>query len=309
MPRCDLSGTAVDTCAIIGNALLLRKVFVKITEMGYRTSYFNVTDDLGNVLGTNVYKNDLCDGIYYYVPYDATEIILEAIGKCRFFLHRDIIELTEAQINALECNVVNTGTVWKHLTDTKLTNNFYGNIEPYIIEYPFFYQYQDEILQNVKDYTIAYKYLPIPDGVYNDNAKIQTNNQYFNKVIIYNGQQCTGLLKLVPKPMNNLAAYNQYPIYNTDSKTITYTKSDSFYQYNTFWSVVIDREQPLFNIGCESLSIDKVLNQSNMDYGVRSFKKDTMRAKGVLIRHILDDTSDAHLVSQFIIAPSQISYK
>jgi hypothetical protein len=109
--------------------------------------------------------------------------------------------------------------------------------------------------------------------------------------------------------MNNLAAYNTYPIYNTDSKTILYTKSDSFYQYNTFWSVVIDREQPLFNIGCESLSIDKVLNQSNMDYGVRSFQKDTMRAKGVLIRHILDDRSDAHLVSQFIVAPSQISYK
>jgi hypothetical protein len=128
-------------------------------------------------------------------------------------------------------------------------------------------------------------------------------------VIIYNGQQCTGLLKLVPKPMNNLAAYNTYPIYNTDSKTITFTKSDSFYQYNTFWSVVINRELPLFNTGCESLSIDKVLNQSNMDYGVRSFQKDTMRAKGVLVRHILDDTSDAHLVSQFIIAPSQISYK
>ena len=309
MPNCNLSGTAVDTCALIGNAREQRRVFVKITEMGYRTSYFNVTDNLGNVLGTNVYKNDLCTGIWYYISYEATEIILEAIGKCRFFLHKDIIELTEAQINALTCNVVNTGTLWRHLTDTKLTNNFYGNIEPYIIEYPFFYQYQDEILQNVKDYTIAYKYLPIPDGVFNDNAKIQTNNQYFNKVIIYNGQQCTGLLKLVPKPMNNLAAYNTYPIYNTDSKTITYTKSDSFYQYNTFWNVVVDKSQPLFRTGCESLSIDKVLNQDNMDYGVRSFNKDTMRAKGVLVRHILDDTSDAHLVSQFIIAPSQISYK
>jgi hypothetical protein len=277
--------------------------------MGYRTSYFNVTDDLGNVLGTNVYKNDLCTGIYYYVPYNATEIILESIGKCKFFLHREIIQLSPAQIAALTCNVVNTGTLWRHLTDTKLTNNFYGNIEPYVIEYPFFYQYQDEILQNVKDFTRAYKYLPIPDGVFNENAKIETNNKYFNKVIIYNGQQCTGLLKLVPKPMNNLAAYNTYPIYNTDSKTITFTKSDSFYQYNTFWSVVINRELPLFNTGCESLSIDKVLNQSNMDYGVRSFQKDTMRAKGVLVRHILDDTSDAHLVSQFIIAPSQISYK
>jgi hypothetical protein len=309
MPRCNLSGTAVDTCAIIGNALLLRKVFVKITEMGYRTSYFNVTDDLGNVLGTNVYKNDLCTGIWYYVPYNATEIILESLGKCRFFLHRDIIELTASQIADLECNVVNTGTLWRHLTDTRLTNNFYGNIEPYIIEYPLAYEYHDEILQNVKDFTRAYKYLPIPDGVYNDNAKIQTDNQYFNKVIVYNGQQCTGLLKLVPKPKNNLAAYNQYPIYNDDSKTILYTKSDSFYQYNTFWNVVIDKEQPLFNIGCESLSIDKVLNQDNMNYGVKSFNKDTMRAKGVLVRHILDDRSDAHLVSQFILAPSQISYK
>jgi hypothetical protein len=199
--------------------------------------------------------------------------------------------------------------LWRHLTDTKLTNNYYGNIEPYVIEYPFYYQFQDEILQNVKDFTRAYKYLPIPDGVFNENAKIETNNQYFNKVIIYNGQQCTGLLELVPKPMNNLAAYNSYPIYNTDSKTITYTKSDSFYQYNTFWNVVVNKAQPLFRTSCESLSIDKVLNQSNMDYGVRSFNKDTMRAKGVLIRHILDDTSDAHLVSQFVIAPSQISYK
>jgi hypothetical protein len=286
-----------------------KSVYVKITEAGYRTSSFNVSDDLDNVLGTAVPKANLIAGIWYEVNDAATEIILESIGKCRFFLHKSIIGLTAAQIDALTFNVVNTGTLWQHLTDTKLTNNYYGNIEPYIIEYPFFYQFQDEILQNVKDYTIAYKYLPIPDGVYNDNAKIQTNNQYFNKVIIYNGQQCTGLLKLVPKPMNNLAAYNTYPIYNTDSKTILYTKSDSFYQYNTFWSVVIDREQPLFNIGCESLSIDKVLNQSNMDYGVRSFQKDTMRAKGVLIRHILDDRSDAHLVSQFIVAPSQISYK
>lgn len=286
-----------------------KSVYVKITEAGYRTSSFNVSDDLDNVLGTAVPKANLIAGIWYEVNDAATEIILESIGKCRFFLHKSIIGLTAAQIDALTFNVVNTGTLWQHLTDTKLTNNYYGNIEPYIIEYPFFYQYQDEILQNVKDYTIAYKYLPIVDGVFNENAKIQTNNQYFNKVIIYNGQQCTGLLKLVPKPMNNLAAYNTYPIYNTDSKTILYTKSDSFYQYNTFWSVVIDREQPLFNIGCESLSIDKVLNQSNMDYGVRSFQKDTMRAKGVLIRHILDDTSDAHLVSQFIIAPSQVSYK
>jgi hypothetical protein len=310
--RCDLAGTAVEGCALIGNAILQIRIFVKITEMGYRTDYFNVTDDLGNVLGTNVYKEDLCAGIWYYVPYNATEVILESLGKCKFFLHKDIIELSApaiANLENTECSIVNTGTLWRHLTDTKLTNNFYGNIEPYVIEYPFMYQFHDEILQNVKDYTRAFKYLPIPDGVFNDNAKVEVDDQYFNKVIIYNGNQCTGMLKLVPKPNNNLSAYMQYPIYQADSKIITYTKTDSFYQYNTFWSVLRNRAVPMFVTSCESLSVDKVLNQTNMDYTTRSFKKETMRGKGVLIRHILDNTSDVHLVSQFIIAPSQISYK
>ena len=199
--------------------------------------------------------------------------------------------------------------MWRHLTSELVNNNFYGTIVPYIIEYPFAYEYHDEILQNVKDYTRAYQYLPIPDGVYNDNAKIQTDDYYFNKAVLYNGQQSTGLLKLVKKPMHNLAAYNQYPIYNTDSKTILFTKSDSFYQYNTFWNVVKDKTQTLFNTTCESLSIDRVINESNMDYGTRSYRKDPLRAKGLLIRHILDDRSDIHMVSQFIVAPSQISYK
>jgi hypothetical protein len=109
--------------------------------------------------------------------------------------------------------------------------------------------------------------------------------------------------------MNNLQAYNQFPIFNTNSKTITYTKSDNFYQYNTFWALQKSSQIPLFNTECESLSIDKVINESNMDYSSRSFKKAPLRAKDLKVRHILDNSSSVHLVSQFIITPSQISYK
>ena len=154
-----------------------------------------------------------------------------------------------------------------------------------------------------------YQYLPIPDGVYNYNAQIQTDNQYFNKAIVYNGQQSSGILELVPKPINNLKQYLTYPLYNAESKTITYTKSDNFYQYNTFWSLVKNKSVPLFMTSCESLSIDKVVNQVNMDYGKRSYKKEPLRAKDLRVRHILDNSSDFHLVSQFIITPAQISYK
>lgn len=210
--------------------------------------------------------------------------------------------------NFFYSGLLNNG-LWRHLTNTLLNNNYYGTIHPYIIEYPFAFTYQDEIVQNVKDYTKVYQYLPIPDGVFNDNAKVLTNDYYFNKAIIYNSQQNSGLLELVKKPKNDLSQYGKYPIYNESSKTITFTKSDSFYQYNTFWSVYSDKTKPMFTTSCQSLSIDKVLNNSVMDYGTRSFKKEPIRAKDLLIRHILDNKSDLHLVSQFIIVPTQISYK
>jgi hypothetical protein len=284
-------------------------VTIKLEKAGNRVGPFNISDNYGNVLGTGVTKQKLIDGASYTVDDAVTVIILESIGKCKTTKFLSITSLSFIQLAEIQFTPQNTATMWRHLTDTKLYNSYYGNIEPYIIEYPFAYQFHDEILQNVKDFSTVYKYLPIPDGVYNDNSKIQTDDQYFNKAIIYNGQQCSGILELVPKPMNNLKAYMQYPIYNTYSKTITFTKSDNFYQYNNFWSVVKDKTVPLFVTGCESLSIDKIINQANMDYGVRSFKKDTIRAKGLLIRHILDNKSDAHIISQFILAPSQVSYK
>ena len=106
-----------------------------------------------------------------------------------------------------------------------------------------------------------------------------------------------------------MKAYMQYPILNSDSKTITYTKSDNFYQYNTFWALEKSSQVPLFRASCESMSIDKVVNQENMDYGLRSFKKATIRAKELKVRHILDNSATTHLVSQFILTPAQISYK
>ena len=284
-------------------------ITIKLTKAGVRTGPFKISDNYGNVLGTNISRSQVISGITYSVDDEVTVIIIESIGKCKTRLQMSIEELCITDIAAIEFVPTNTASLWRHLTNTVIYNIFYGNIEPYVIEYPFAYEYYDEILQNVKDYTKTYRYLPIPDGVFNDNAKIETNTVYFNKAVLYNGQQSSGILELAPKPMNNLKEYLKYPVYNAESKTITFTKSDNFYQYNTFWSLVKDKSVPLFVTGCDSLSVDKVVNQLNMDYGKRSFKKEPLRAKDLKVRHILDNRSDAHLISQFIITPSQISYK
>ena len=287
----------------------MKTVFIKLTKSSLRSGPFNITNEYGDVIATDVSRNELIAGVSYNVNDNVTIITITSIGKCNTVKSFPIAVISSGEIAAATYTPSRNACLWTHLKNPVLYNYFYNNIEPYIIEYPFSYQSYDEILQNVKDYTKAYKYLVDTDFVSDECDKIETDDRWFNKAVVYNGQQSSGILELVPKPMNNLSAYLAYPKFNANSKTITYTKSDNFYQYNTFWSLVKDKSIPLFTRTCESLSIDKVVNQANMDYGLRSFKKEPLRAKDLKVRHILDDRSDAHLVSQFIITPAQISYK
>jgi hypothetical protein len=245
----------------------------------------------------------------YLVADDVTIISIESLGKCKNKRNFPIGTVYPSEIASTKFVPSSNACIWKHLKNPVIYNYFYNNVEPYIIEYPFAYQYQDEILQNVKDYSKVYRYLRDIDFVSDECDKVEIDNYWFNKAVVYNGQQSSGILELVPKPINNLSAYLQYPKYNTDSKTITYTKSDNFYQYNTFWALNKSPYVPMFNTSCESMSIDKVVNQDNMDYSSRSFKKAPLRAKELKVRHILQDNCTTHLVSQFILTPAQISYK
>lgn len=283
-------------------------IIIKLTKSGSNIGPFSVVDDLGNLLGENYTKEQLIDGVGFIVQDSVQVVTLSSTGENKISKNIPVTEISSLDLinNYTE---ISTGQIWKHLLNTTKYNNYYGKIYPYIIEYPFAYQYQDEILQNVQDYSRVYKHIKDPFNSFSDFEKVEVNNEWFNKAVLYNGQQSSGILNLVPKPINNLKEYVSYPKFNLDSKSILYTKSDNLYQYNTFWSVVKNTSEPLFIKSCENLSIDKEVNQSNMDYSSRSFKKEPLRAKYLKIRHIKDDSDDTHIVSQFIIGTTQKSYK
>ena len=285
-----------------------KHIIIKLTKSGSNIGPFSVVDDLENLLGENYTKEQLIDGVGFIVQDSVQVVTLSSTGENRISKNIPVTEISSLDLinNYTE---ISTGQIWKHLLNTTKYNNYYGKIYPYIIEYPFAYQYQDEILQNVQDYSRVYKHIKDPFNSFTDFEKIELNNQWFNKAVLYNGQQSSGILNLIPKPINNLKEYVSYPKFNLDSKSILYTKSDNLYQYNTFWSVVKNTSEPLFVKSCENLSIDKEVNQSNMDYSSRSFKKEPLRAKYLKIRHIKDDSDDIHIVSQFIIGTTQKSYK
>lgn len=289
----------------------MKTIIVRLKKAGNRTTTFSISDAMGNILIEDVTKQSLIDGIALTIEDNVTAITITPTGKkcCEGSFTFPITTITNQELVDWEYTSTNTATLWKHLTDTTIYNNFYGCVNPYIIEYPFAYQFQDQIIQNVQDYTKVYTYLPSILGSFNTNRKVQVDDKYFNKAVIYNDQDSSGILELNPKPANNLKLYMSYPIYNTDSKSIMYTKSDNFYQFNTFWNIVKNKLVPLFTSSCESMSFDKEVNQDNMNYGIQSFKKATIRGKDTKVRLILDNDSSIHLVSQLFVTPSQISYK
>lgn len=193
-------------------------------------------------------------------------------------------------------------SMWAHNISPTRYNNFYGKIEPYILEYPFSYKNEDEILQSVKDYTKVNRYL-------DDVRFVQTNDRYFTKSMIWNDQQFSGVMKLTHKAKNNLSLYLKYPKFNADNREILFTKTDNFYTYNGIFDTVKDYNQPIFEPSCTSLSQPTIPDSDNVDYGVRSFKKYQIRAKDCRIRHILDDTDEYRFISQFILTNTQKSYK
>jgi len=284
-------------------------ISIKLTAAGQKLGPFNIYDEHRNVIAENVTLKTLIAGISYEVDDSVTMITLESISGCHVSKTKSIDNITKSEYENTEFVRTFRACLWKHLTDIVHYNYFYGFIEPYVIEYPFSYSYQDEIVQSIQDYTKVFEYTKDPNGIFSDVLKVQPNYKWFNKALLYNDQQSSGLLELVPKPVHNLQQYNTYPRYNIDSKTIIYTKSDNFHQYNTFWNVVKDPLLSMFKGTCQNLSVGKQINTENMDYSTRSYRKEPLRAKYLKVRHILDNSSTIHLVSGFIISPSQNSYK
>jgi hypothetical protein len=287
----------------------MKTIFIKLTKAGPTSGPFDIYDQSDNVIDSNVSKKDLVAGVAFIVSDAVIAIKIVSVGDCQYEKIVPVTGLTIQEYGATEYTEMKTGCIWRHLTNIQLYNSFYGKIAPYILEYNFSYKYNDELIQNCKDYSKVYKYLPNTTGVFDYNSKVETDDDYFNQLIIYNGQQCSGILNLSPKPLHNMKLYMEYPKFHSDGKDITFTKSDNFYNVNNFWSLNKSSQVPSFINSCESLSIDKIINNDNMDYSTRSFHKSQIRAKDSKLRFILNDKSDIHIVSNFIVVPSQISYK
>jgi len=177
--------------------------------------------------------------------------------------------------------------LWVHADRCDSYCNFYGVDYPFEIEYALHTQSQVNTLRNVMYMMEVYVY----DENCDDRFHVLDFN--FDEAVVYNSEQCSGLLKLNLTPKNNAPELVTYPRINFANIDILYAKEEHKYRFNQFWDITDDRgefstvERVIFNT--EANGYIKVLNPNNLDYNKSQIERKKFRhyKNTVLLRRLV----------------------
>lgn len=165
--------------------------------------------------------------------------------------------------------------IWEHNARCDSYCNFYGVDYPFEVEYTVNTIQVVNTLRSVEYQLEVYKY--DPDNCYDRFHDLDFN---FDEVVIYNTEQCSGLLRLNLSPVNNPGLLVQYPIINPTFIDILFSKEEQKYRFNQFWDITQDRGE--FNSAAERVIWNtepngyiRNLNPNNLNYN----KGQTQRKK------------------------------
>lgn len=140
--------------------------------------------------------------------------------------------------------------IWIHNDRCDLYCNYYEVDHPFEIEYTVNTIQDVQVLRSIEYQLEAYKYKF--DSCYDRFHELDFN---FDEAVIYNTEQCSGLLKLSPMPKNDPQLMLDYPIVSpvgpgvNGNIKILYSKEENKYRFNQFWDITNDRGEFPINAG------------------------------------------------------------
>jgi hypothetical protein len=171
--------------------------------------------------------------------------------------------------------ILNDG-IWKHNDRCDSYCNFYGIDYPFEVEYAIVTPQQVNTLRSVEYYMEVFKY---DENCYDRFHVLDFN---FDEAIIYNSEQCSGLLRLNLSPKNNAPEIITYPQINPTNIGILFSKVEQKYRFNQFWDITADRgefnpaaERVIFNT--ESNGYIRNLNPNNLNYNKFALERKKFR--------------------------------
>jgi hypothetical protein len=188
------------------------------------------------------------------------------------------------------------GNIWRHFNNPAKYCNYYG------VDYPFEIDYVSSTGQNVTT-TRSVEYL-LECYIYDNDGidRYEVLDHNFNRAVVYNNEQVSGLLDLNLSPKNNAPVIVNYPQIDTVTSLIRilYSKEEQKYRFNQFWDVTRNRgefiiggvlaQQPVWDT--ELNGYIRNLNANNIDLNKSPFERKKFRHYTnhvVLIRTVSDN--------------------
>jgi hypothetical protein len=157
--------------------------------------------------------------------------------------------------------------IYEHASSCASYCNFYGVDYPFEIDIPVATGQQVNTIRSLEYILECYK-----RDQFNCVDQFHVLDQNFDKLIVYNTEQVSGMLELLPYPKNNPFVAQQYPqlIPAQNAYQILFSKEENKYRINQFWDITRDRGE--FTGAEENIWVTepngyvKNLNSLNLDY-------------------------------------------
>jgi len=192
--------------------------------------------------------------------------------------------------------------LWKH---NRLNHyqTFYGEFKPFIVEY---------VDGNNPLVTKVWESLKLNTEAkqWNEDTESFVDKRYvtFNKVLVYNTEQISGILDLMYKTEDANYINNQI----TNSATsIPIDRNERDWSLNELRDISVDASVPMFNKNLIEIQndyfIDKIVNPNRINYNKDWMQMTSFRDKFLVIRLIFDTFDDTRLIMNFSIQDTEVS--
>ncbi|TXG78742.1 hypothetical protein E6Q11_00390 [Candidatus Dojkabacteria bacterium] len=177
---------------------------------------------------------------------------------------------------------------WRHNYRCDLYCNYYGVDYPFEVEFTTVTPQQVNTVRSIEYYMEVYRY----DQNCYDRFHVLDFN--FDEAVVYNTEQCSGLLRLNISPKNNAPQIVAYPQVNPTNIDILYSKEEQKYRFNQFWDITDDRGE--FNPAAERMIWNtepngyiRNLNPNNLNYDKFQLERKKFRhyKNTVLLRRLV----------------------
>lgn len=155
-------------------------------------------------------------------------------------------------------NNLNDIGLWSHNLTERSFQVFQGNLYPFILDYVVKTTPQNTILKNIQYSCDFYRYQ-------SDLNWYNKNSITFNKSVIYNNNQSTGILNLVPVEKNNLFQLVSYPQYNVNSTSILVENVTNYWSFNNFNNISLLNGNPMLIFTPNNVAFKEV-NPASISY-------------------------------------------